>query len=57
MPILNVLYADSPDLPLICLPLLAYHPTQIMLGGLLAPYYRDYIRRKATWVFTIRKKP
>ncbi len=51
MPILNVLYADSPDLPLICLPLLAYHPTQILLGGILAPYYKNYIRRKSTYVF------
>ena len=43
---LKILYEDDPNLPLICLPLLVYHPTQILLGGLLVPHLRSYLKRK-----------
>ena len=48
IPMLSIMYEDDPNLPLICLPLLVYHPTQILLGGLLVPYLRRYLKRKDT---------
>ena len=49
IPILGILYEGSPDLQTICLPLLIYHPMQIAFGGLLAPYFRNYVRRKTSF--------
>ena len=43
---LRLMYDDSPDLGVICLPLLIYHPVQILIGGLVVPYYKAYIRRR-----------
>ena len=43
MPMLKILFEDSPHLAALSLPLLIYHPTQILLGGLLAPYLKSLI--------------
>eukprot|EP00729_Bicosta_minor_P011916 gene11916-12559_t len=43
MPMLKIVFADNPLLSVLCLPLLAYHPTQIMLGGLLVPTMKGWL--------------
>ncbi|XP_053400296.1 sodium/bile acid cotransporter 7-like isoform X2 [Mercenaria mercenaria] len=43
IPIIKIIFADSPSLSLITIPLLVYHPTQILLGGLLVPYIRGWM--------------
>lgn len=48
IPILRILYDGSPDLGAVCLPLLVYHPTQILLGGFLVPHFKSYISRKTS---------
>ena len=45
MPMLKIVFADNPLLSVLCLPLLAYHPTQIMLGGLLVPTMKDWLEK------------
>ena len=48
MPMLKIMFEDSPHLAAMSLPLLIYHPTQIFLGGVLAPYMRSTIFRTNT---------
>ncbi|EDQ92068.1 uncharacterized protein MONBRDRAFT_14393 [Monosiga brevicollis MX1] len=43
IPILNIVFAGSPQLSLVSLPLLVYHPTQILLGGILVPAVRSWL--------------
>lgn len=43
IPIIKIIFADSPQLSLITIPLLVYHPAQILLGGLLVPYIRSWM--------------
>eukprot|EP00730_Choanoeca_flexa_P006482 TRINITY_DN12161_c1_g2_i3.p1 TRINITY_DN12161_c1_g2~~TRINITY_DN12161_c1_g2_i3.p1 ORF type:complete len:380 (+),score=47.51 TRINITY_DN12161_c1_g2_i3:65-1204(+) len=45
IPMLNIVFAGSPELSLISLPLLVYHPTQILLGGLLVPTVRSWLTK------------
>jgi len=45
---LNIVFAGSPELSLISLPLLVYHPTQILIGGLLVPTVRTWLNSKET---------
>eukprot|EP00045_Choanoeca_perplexa_P007563 m.69396 g.69396 ORF g.69396 m.69396 type:complete len:403 (+) comp14123_c0_seq1:736-1944(+) len=46
IPMLNIVFAGSPELSLISLPLLVYHPTQILIGGLLVPTVRGWLNSK-----------
>ncbi|XP_052277241.1 sodium/bile acid cotransporter 7-like isoform X2 [Dreissena polymorpha] len=43
IPIIKIIFADSPSLSLITIPLLVYHPTQILLGGMLVPYIKSWM--------------
>ncbi|XP_060586373.1 sodium/bile acid cotransporter 7-like isoform X2 [Ruditapes philippinarum] len=43
IPIIKIIFADSASLSLITIPLLVYHPTQILLGGLLVPSVRSWM--------------
>ena len=43
MIVMNHAFADSPLGPYYILPLLVYHPVQMIIGGFVAPYI-------ATWV-------
>ena len=45
IPILKIVFGDSPNLSAFTLPLLVYHPTQILLGGFLVPFLQDWIKR------------
>jgi len=44
MPILKIIYAGDKILPLISIPLLIYHPTQILLGGFLVPTLKNWLQ-------------
>ena len=43
IPIIKIIFADSPSMSLITIPLLVYHPTQILLGGVLSRYIRTWM--------------
>lgn len=43
IPIIRIIFADYPGISLISIPLLVYHPTQILLGGTLVPYVRRWM--------------
>ena len=43
MPMLKIIYAGYEYLPLISIPLLFYHPTQILLGGFLVQFVKNWM--------------
>lgn len=43
IPMLKIIYAGSSALSFLSIPLLVYHPTQILLGGLLVPYVQKWM--------------
>lgn len=43
MPMLKIIFENHPQFSLISLPLLMYHPTQIMLGGFMVPAARNWV--------------
>jgi len=43
MPIMKIIYAGDPILPFISIPLLIYHPTQILLGSVLVPFVKSWL--------------
>ncbi|XP_046681910.1 sodium/bile acid cotransporter 7-B-like [Homalodisca vitripennis] len=45
VPILRILFAGYAHFSQITLPLLVYHPTQIILGGLLVPIFKRWLNR------------
>eukprot|EP01135_Chromosphaera_perkinsii_P006246 Nk52_evm7s470 gene=Nk52_evmTU7s470 len=42
IPMLKILFADKPFLSTISIPLLAYHPLQILVGGLVVPLFAKW---------------
>lgn len=46
MPLMKIVFNDNPMLPIFVLPLLAYHPSQIFWGGLLAPSMKGWRERQ-----------
>nr|XP_022909609.1 sodium/bile acid cotransporter 7-like [Onthophagus taurus] len=45
IPILRVMFHGYSHLSLISLPLLVYHPTQIILGGLAVTQMKDWVQK------------
>lgn len=45
MPLLRTLYSGYSHLSQISLPLLIYHPVQLILGGLLVPYGQQWLKK------------
>lgn len=43
IPMLKIMYSGDPSLSFITIPLLMYHPCQILLGGLLAPKLKSWM--------------
>ncbi|XP_062514243.1 sodium/bile acid cotransporter 7-B-like [Corticium candelabrum] len=43
IPMLKIMYSGYSHLSLISIPLLVYHPTQILLGGFLVPFVRSWM--------------
>ena len=43
IPMLKIVFHGDPALPVLSIPLLIYHPTQILLGGIIAPSVRDWV--------------
>lgn len=43
IPMLKIIYSGYPYLSVISIPLLMYHPTQILLGGLLVPVVKQWM--------------
>lgn len=42
---LKVIYQGTDYLSMLCVPLLIYHPTQIVLGGLLVPTVKGWLQK------------
>uniref|UniRef100_A0A7S3K623 Sodium/bile acid cotransporter n=1 Tax=Aureoumbra lagunensis TaxID=44058 RepID=A0A7S3K623_9STRA len=49
LPLITTLFAGSPDLAYLCAPIMLLHPTQLALGSLLLPSWRD-------WILGVRSK-
>jgi sodium/bile acid cotransporter 7 len=43
IPMLKIVFAGDPGLSIISIPLLVYHPTQILLGALLVPFLQSWV--------------
>ena len=43
MPMLSAMFGDSREGVLYAVPLLVYHPMQILLGGILVPYLKNWV--------------
>ena len=43
IPMLKIVFAGYKYMSLISIPLLIYHPTQILLGGILVPWVRQWM--------------
>ena len=56
LPMAKIVFEGDPELPLISLPLLIWHPTQILLGGLLVPSVTVWIRRGGGGEFDQRRR-
>lgn len=39
----KIVFAANPNLSTLTVPLLVYHPTQILLGGFLVPFLQSWI--------------
>ncbi|XP_003383568.1 PREDICTED: sodium/bile acid cotransporter 7-A-like [Amphimedon queenslandica] len=48
IPILKIVFVDSPDLSSFTLPLLIYHPTQILLGSSLVSMLQSWVQGEET---------
>eukprot|EP00804_Cyclotella_cryptica_P018423 CCRYP_004270-RA/>CCRYP_004270-RA protein AED:0.02 eAED:0.02 QI:868/1/1/1/1/1/2/333/274 len=46
VPLINAIYESNPLVGLYTLPLLIWHPMQLLLGTAVAPYIADYVKRK-----------
>lgn len=46
IPMLKIIYHGSPSLSFLSIPLLVYHPTQILVGGLLVPRVKAWMQAK-----------
>ena len=49
IPILKIVYGGDPQLSVMSIPLLIYHPTQILLGGILVPSVRGWMSTTKTF--------
>ena len=45
---MKIIFGNSPNLSSISLPLLVYHPTQIILGSVLVPWLQEWVKNKDT---------
>lgn len=43
IPLLNIIYGDNPALGIISVPLLIYHPTQLIVGSILVPKFEAWV--------------
>lgn len=46
VPLINAIYEDNPAVGLYTLPLLIWHPLQLIVGSLLAPYLAKFVTRE-----------
>lgn len=46
IPMINAIYEDSADIGLYTLPLLIWHPMQLLLGTFLAPRLAEFVKRE-----------
>lgn len=46
VPLINAIYEDNPNVGLYTLPLLIWHPMQLLLGTSVAPYVSRYVERE-----------
>lgn len=46
IPLINALYSTNPEIGLYTLPLLIWHPMQLILGSYLSPYLAAFVKRE-----------
>ena len=43
IPMVKIVFANNPEVSTLAVPLLVYHPTQILLGSFLVPFLQSWI--------------
>ncbi|KAL5011446.1 hypothetical protein ScPMuIL_009997 [Solemya velum] len=56
IPIIKIIFGGHDEMSIISIPLLIYHPTQILLGGLLVPIVRSWVKTKSEYRYHIPMK-
>ena len=46
VPLINAIYESNPNVGLYTLPLLIWHPMQLVIGSALAPRIADWVKRE-----------
>ena len=46
VPLINAIYESNPSVGLYTLPLLIWHPMQLVVGSFVAPYVATYVQRR-----------
>ena len=46
VPLINAIYESNPSVGLYTLPLLIWHPMQLVVGSFVAPYINAYVKRR-----------
>ena len=46
VPLINAIYESNPNVGLYTLPLLIWHPMQLVVGSFVAPYVAAYVKRR-----------
>ena len=46
VPLINAIYESNPSVGLYTLPLLIWHPMQLVVGSFVAPYVAAYVKRR-----------
>jgi hypothetical protein len=49
IPLINAIYEHNPKVGLYVLPLLIWHPLQLILGSALAPHFAKSVERVEVW--------
>jgi sodium/bile acid cotransporter 7 len=44
IPLINAIYEDNPSVGFYTLPLLVWHPLQLIIGSFLAPHLRNFVK-------------
>ena len=56
VPLINAIYESNPNVGLYTLPLLIWHPMQLVLGSFVAPFVAEYVKRREEELDSVLKE-
>ena len=56
VPLINAIYESNPSVGLYTLPLLIWHPMQLVVGSFVAPYVATYVQRREEEMCSVLQK-